>query len=46
MSSYERDDVRSRFARIRTKSDYVAVLSTLEQKARQNSLEIPKFSVW
>jgi hypothetical protein len=46
MSPHERDDVRSRFARIRTKSDYVAVLSTLEQKARQNSLEIPKFSVW
>jgi hypothetical protein len=46
MSPRERDDVRSRFARIQTKSDYVAVLSMLEQKARQNSLEIPKFSVW
>jgi hypothetical protein len=46
MSPQERDDVRSRFARIRTKSDYVAVLSMLEQKARQNNLEVPKFSVW
>jgi hypothetical protein len=46
MSAQERDDVRSRFARIRTKNDYVSVLSILEQKARDHNIEIPKFSVW
>jgi hypothetical protein len=46
MSPQKRDDIRSRFARIRTKGDYVAVLSTLEQRAMQNNVKIPKFSVW
>jgi len=46
MSSPERDEVRADFARIKTKADYVAVLSRLEGRARDHKVELPKFSVW
>jgi hypothetical protein len=46
LSPQERDQVRSEFARIRTKADYVAVLGKLDRKASQNNIEMPKFSIW
>lgn len=46
MSSLERDEVRSSFALIKTKGNYVSVLSKLEAIAHDHKAEIPKFSVW
>ncbi|MEY2485486.1 MAG: hypothetical protein QOH39_1134 [Verrucomicrobiota bacterium] len=46
MSVVERDNVRSQFARVHTKEDYVSVLRTLEDRAQANKVELPKFAVW
>jgi hypothetical protein len=42
----ERELIRSQFAQIRTKDDYVAVLARLQEVAAKNNLKLPKFSVW
>ena len=46
LSAPERDQVRSDFARMKTKADYVSVLSKLQSKARDHKVDLPKFSVW
>jgi len=46
MSSSERDEIRSDFARIRTKADYVSVLARLDRTAHVHNIDLPKFSVW
>src|SRR6266536_2883145 len=43
MSSFERDEIRSDFARIKTKGDYVSVLARLDRKAHEHKIDLPGF---
>jgi hypothetical protein len=43
---HDRDQIRSQFAQIRSKTDYVKLLDHLNEVARANSVQIPIFSIW
>ena len=46
ISKKELDEINSKFALIKTKNDYVLVISYLEKTLKDNNLEIKKFDVW
>lgn len=46
LSQSERLEAESRFARMRTRQDYVDLLATLNQDAKRGALEIPGFEPW
>jgi hypothetical protein len=46
MATEERVGSRSAFAQIQSREDFITVLSTLNEIAHKNRLEIPEFEVW
>ena len=46
LTTDERDEIRSKFAQVRTKDDYIAIMDRLKSNAVKNKLKIPNFSVW
>jgi hypothetical protein len=46
LSDAERRDVESRFAQIRSRTDYIAIVDGLSDTAKAHGQRIPKFKVW
>jgi hypothetical protein len=42
----ERDQIRSDFACMKTRADYIKIIENLEAKARANNRNVPSFSIW
>jgi len=42
----ERMSLRSKFAQIKSKQDYVAIIERLQAIAKQNGQSVPEFSIW
>jgi hypothetical protein len=46
MSVVEEKEMKSDFARIATKADYVRLIQSIEGKASEHGVKLPKFTVW
>lgn len=46
LTEHERLDIRSNFAKIKNSNDYIVVMNRLQENAKKNNQELPKFSIW
>lgn len=46
ITEHEKIDIKSKFAQIKTKDDYVRIINRLTQVAQENKLYVPTFSIY